>query len=535
MSRGPQARLPGRLDLLVAVGLLVLAAAVRVPALGASSLWRDDAWQALAVRATSPADLATYGLTSPGFAALLAVVLRLPGRVEVLGPAVPFALGCLLPPALHLVARRLGASTWGGAGAGVLLALSSAAAIYSTRTKPYTLDACLLLGVLLLAGLVLREPSTRRWRALLGVVALGALVSAQALLAGGCAVLLCLLRPASRRALGREWPLLAVPLVAAAVAYASYVRRSTGNVLLREWWGREGGYTERTLTGLWAAWQRLLPGLLPAGREPVPPWHADPVTLEHVAGAALVVLTAAAVVGVLRGRGWLVALALAPALVALAGSLAERVPFGSRVDVPFYPGLLLVLALATRPSRRTPTTPRTAASAVAAVVALGGVLVLARGTALEVAPSYPDHEFRPLVEALQRDLLPDHRLLVDTYGTYPLAADGLFPFTVERTTETMTGFAVVPDDPERVLISTEPGDPALQLARLAQVVEQGSAVWLVETDTGAKFDDEQYLRVGGTDRTRYAEVLRTGGAYELCRQQDWPAARLTLWQPRGRC
>ena len=55
---------------------------------------------------------------------------------------------------------------------------------------------------------------------------------------------------------------------------------------------------------------------------------------------------------------------------------------------------------------------------------LAGVLVLARGTALEVAPSYPDHEFRSLVEALQRDLRPDDRLLVDTYGTYPLAAYG---------------------------------------------------------------------------------------------------------------
>lgn len=510
----------------------MLAAAVRAPALGPPSLWRDDAWQTLAVRATSPADLATYGLTSPGFAGVLALVLRLPGRVEVLGPAVPFVLGCLLPAALHLVARRLGASAWGAAGAGVLLALSSAAAIYSTRTKPYTLDACLLLVVLLLAGLVLQEPTWQRWRALLVAVAVGALVSAQALLAGGGAVLLCLLRPAARRALGRQWPLLALPLAAAGLAYAWYVRRSTGNVLLREWWGREGFYTEPTPDGLWAAWQRLLPGLLPVGREPVPPWHSDPATLEQVAVAALVVLAAAAVVGVLRGRGWLVALALAPALVALAGSLVDRVPFGTRVDVPFYAGLLLVLALATRPSRRTASTPLVAGSAV---VALAGVLVLARGTALEVAPSYPDHQFRQLVETLRRDLLPEDRLLVDTYGTYPVAAYDLFPFTVERTTRTMTGFAVVPDDPERVLVSTEPGDPVLQLARLARVVEQGDAVWLVETDTGAQFDDEQYLRVGGPDRTTYAQVLRTGGAYELCRQQDWPAARLTLWRPRGRC
>lgn len=526
-----------RTDRLVALGLLVLAAAVRLPAFAPPSLWRDDAWQVLAGRASSLTDLSTYGLTSPGFAAMLALVLRLPGRVEPLGQVVPLVFGCLAPPVLHLAARRLGASVWGAAAAGSLLAVSSAAAVYSTRIKPYTFDALLELGVLLLAGLVLQHPSLRRWCVLLVAVSVAALASAQGLIAGGVAVALCLLRPASRRCLGRHWPLLVLPVTAAAVAWVWYVRQSTGNVLLGAWWREQGAYPTPTWAGLWDAWRRLLVGLLPGGR-PEHPWHADPDTAELVTALALGVLLAAVGVAVLRGRGWLVAVALAPALVALAGSFAGRIPFGTRVDIPFYPGLLLALALATRPGRSWRSGPRRRALArgLAAGACLVVVLPLAWGAARQVAPSYPDDHFRQLVEALQRQRLPDDRVLVDTYGTYPIAAYRLVPFRVERTLETYTGFRVVPHDPDRLLLSTEPGDVGLQLTRLARVVEERQPLWVVETGMPqVAAGDPQYLSHGGPDNTVYTRALRLSGSYELCRQQDWPGARLTLWKPRGTC
>src|SRR5215813_3880416 len=99
-------------------GLVGIAILLRVGALAPHSLWRDDAWQTLVIKAENWQQVARMGLTGPGFAIFLAVWLGAIGFSSLAAQIVPFVAGIAGPSFVFLLARRLGLQLEGSLAAG---------------------------------------------------------------------------------------------------------------------------------------------------------------------------------------------------------------------------------------------------------------------------------------------------------------------------------------------------------------------------------------------------------------------------------
>ena len=144
------------------VALLGTSVVLRVGGLGPTSLWRDDAWQALVARTDSWSDIVRIGQTPPGFSLLLWLWLTLTGLSSLAAQALPFVAGVAAAPFVYLLAARAGFGTAGAVSAGVGLAASPLHVVYSTRVKPFTLDSDISMLLTLLGIRVLDEPARRR-------------------------------------------------------------------------------------------------------------------------------------------------------------------------------------------------------------------------------------------------------------------------------------------------------------------------------------------------------------------------------------
>src|SRR5262249_7205936 len=127
-------------------------------------------------------DVARMGQAAPGFSVLLKLWLSLTGLSSMAAQTLPFAAGVAAAPLAYLVARRIGFDAAGAAAAGVTLAVSRRHSIFSTRVKPFTLDADVTLLLILLGFLVLVQPRrASRWAMLVGVGTLVTVLSASTL------------------------------------------------------------------------------------------------------------------------------------------------------------------------------------------------------------------------------------------------------------------------------------------------------------------------------------------------------------------
>lgn len=516
---------PISLHLLLAALLTLLAAVIRMTALNPSTLFVDDSWQSLVDHAHSPSEFLLYALTSPGFTLALDGVQALPGRLELLAQLVAFVAGCLLAGGVYLAACKLGATTLGALLAGALLTFSNAAAVYSDRVKPYTFDALTCLLVLLAAGLVLQTPSRRHWLGLLVLSTLAPLASGQALIISGTSVAVCLLAPGSRAVLrGRVRLVLIGPLLAAALAWFGYLARSTGNQPLQNFWRSQGAYIDVSWGGVGSTLTGFFTNLLPAGTSS---WQWYTSSGSRVTVVALATfLTLLLIVRAARRSGWLVLLLLAPLVVSILGSVAGKIPFGVRVDIPLYPGFAMVLALGVPPVPRLVALRRSVVGGLAVVA-----LLLTAATADAVSTSYSLHDYAPLVLALKQAREPGTPVFSDGNSTYPLYRYGISSFRVVPDPKNFTGFKILPDD-KTVLTGGQPTrtDQSRRLTKLRQSL---TPIWLVEYVRAVPGHPSQ--ADPRPHPTRYSLALAKDAHYDLCRRQEWSGARLTLWKPRGTC
>ena len=95
-------------DIVLCLALSLIAIVLRAGPLGPWSLWRDDAWQALAARAGTWAQAARIGQTAPGFSVLLSFWLMLTGFSSLAAQALPFVAGVAGAPFAYLLAKRCG-------------------------------------------------------------------------------------------------------------------------------------------------------------------------------------------------------------------------------------------------------------------------------------------------------------------------------------------------------------------------------------------------------------------------------------------
>lgn len=405
---------------LVVVTLLLYGLALGFERLGPSSLWLDDAWQALVVEADGPGELMLVGVTAPGFAWLLSGWLAVFGFSETTAQALPFVLGLLAPVGLYLVtvSRLRPPAALVGA---ILLASAPVHVTYATRVKPFTLSSFCAVGLIGLGLAVVDDPrSRRRWWGL-------ALVSAAAVVASAftapiaaaafAAGLLAAIRTNGRSA----WRWVVGPAAAfgvfAAVWWFAVVRVAVTDALHDYWSARyvsfDGGMVDglRQLGGNTAA---FLKGFLPF---PTP-----------------VVVALFVVAGILVVRRGLPSLSLAggPIVIAVLLGLLALAPLGGgRTDIYLYPCLALLLAIAVDRF------PGTALGASAFMAAALAIAVLAN---VRPASPYPQEDVRPLVSVLERSVGPGEGILVYSPGIPAFALYTTWPVELVRGGTTAKGF-----------------------------------------------------------------------------------------------
>lgn len=240
-------------------GLTILAAMLRVSALSPPSLCRDDAWQALVVRADSWGDVTGMGQAAPGFSVLLKLWLSLTGFSSMAAQTLPFAAGVVAAPFAYLVARRIGLDSAGAAAAGIALAVSRRHTIFSTRVKPFTLDADVTLLRILLCLRVLDKPRAAcRWMVLVGTGMLATVLSASTLpvvLGTALATTVAVVRSGSASALAVAS--FCIQALFVGLWWTVWLRPETNNPWLRKFWASSFMPLDRGIAaaGGFALWQ----------------------------------------------------------------------------------------------------------------------------------------------------------------------------------------------------------------------------------------------------------------------------------------
>jgi hypothetical protein len=425
--------------------LAVYGVVTRIGSLTSDTLYQDDAWIALASKASGFQDIRRVGMTAPGFGFSLRAWLGAVGFSSEHARLLPFALGILLAPLVFVVARLMGQRLVAALLGATVLVTSPALATYSLRAKQYAGEAVLATVLIGLGWLVVQSPrSWRRWVALTAVaIAAGlfsfplVLVAAGGFVAGTVARLL----DDGWRSLWRA-PALAMGLVfglACLVEYRVFVVPATTSSLDFFWreYSPTYGYgpelyrtTDWKDLGLVGNLLRLLASLFDkafVGRGGL--W---------LAGFAV----ASVVVAWRRPRA--VLLVGVPVLLAIAGSFAHKVPIGGgRTDIYLYVPLTFMFLFAVdevvgRTERTRARAPSLVASGV--VLLLVAVLVL-RPPTPEVGQPVIDDE--PLIAMINEQGAPGDLVVLDRGHQYLFALYTDRPFTTQADPSTLTGFVPV--------------------------------------------------------------------------------------------
>jgi hypothetical protein len=417
-----------RADVAWCIGLTVLAALLRVSALSPPSLWRDDAWQALVVRVDRWDDIARMGQSAPGFSVLLKLWLSLVGFSSMAAQTLPFVAGVGSAPFAYLVARRIGLGTAGATAAGVTLAVSRRHAIFSTRVKPFTLDADVTLLLILLGFLVVAQPGrASRWAMLVGVGILATVLSASTLpvvLGTALVAVVAAIRRGSGTALAGA--ALCILALFVGVWWAVWLRTEASNPWLREFWADSFMPLDRGVAGaVHFTFSHT--------------WHVFTGVSAAVPGdvtGVLVVL--GAVVLALRDRR-LIALILSGPALALVAATLQLAPYGGgRTDIYLYPCCALALgALIDGLSSRLSGRARSIALVLAFALLPVGIKVR----------SYPDADIRAIVDIVQSEARVGDAIIVYPQDGYAYALYSRFPVRMIRSDFSMTGFTAAVDHP----------------------------------------------------------------------------------------
>src|SRR5262249_40526010 len=143
--------------ILVAGALAVYGVVTRIGSLTSDTLYQDDAWIALASKASGFQDIRRVGVTAPGFRLSLRAWLGVGGFSSEHARLLPFALGILLAPLVFVVARLMGQRLVAALLGATMLVTSPTLATYSLRAKQYAGEAVLATVLIGLGWLVVQS------------------------------------------------------------------------------------------------------------------------------------------------------------------------------------------------------------------------------------------------------------------------------------------------------------------------------------------------------------------------------------------
>jgi hypothetical protein len=497
-----------RADVAWCIGLTLLSALLRARALSPPSLWRDDAWQALVVRVDSWGDVARMGQSAPGFSVLLKLWLSLTGFSSLAAQTLPFAAGVVAAPFAYVVARRIGLDTWGAAAAGVTLALSRRHAIFSTRVKPFTLDADVTLPLILLGFRVLAQPGrASRWAMLVGAGMLATVMSASTLpvvLGTALVAVVATVRRGSGKALAGAAFCILMLLVG--VWWAVWLRTEASNPWLREFWADSFMPLDRGVAAaagfpLWHTWNAL------AGVSAAMPGDVTGV---------LVVL--GAVVLARRDRR-LIALILSGPALALVAATLQLAPYGGgRTDIYLYPCFALALgALIDGLSRRLSGRARSIALFLAFAILPVGIKLR----------SYPEADIRGVVDIVQSEARAGDAIIVYPQDGYAYALYSRFPVRMIRSDFSMTGFTTAVDHPGVATLILDPHPDRFPSRRYDLALKRNVEATRSLVD-GTHAPGHVWVVSRGNVTPELAEIFEQAG---LTPGRTWnrPGATLRVW------
>ncbi len=428
-----------RCDGLVLFLLALMPLLLVLPSLSPFSLYRDDAWQALATRVPWSSDLFRVSVTAPGFAAVLRAWCGLTGTSE-LALQVPAVVGGVLgPPVLFLLGRRLGFSRVAAFLAGLLLAVGPTHVAYSARVKPYTLDAVFSVGLIFLALSVVDHPRRAgAWMRLIGFASLSLVFSGSITIVALPVIVVSAVsvgadRWALRRILGGVCFFVGLMSI-----WYFVVLDAPSNEALKEYWAK---YFIPINQGLWQAFFSLLKVtgslLVTAIRKRRSLFGPEMI----VVGAAAAALTAGMLILPWLVSRWAWALLVTPVGLAYALAAAAIAPLGGgRTDLYLMPVILLLLVCPIEwLFRRRPPLGIGAAAAVGMVV-----LVLSLST---WGNTYPGEDLKSLTRAVESKAAPEDRIVVYPETTYMYAFYSKAGIGIQADDLSMTGFTPTSDDP----------------------------------------------------------------------------------------
>jgi hypothetical protein len=449
----------------ILVGGLTVAAAIR-PALflRPHSLWLDDAWPALVVKADSLRDFLLAAGTAPGFALLLRTWLGVVGFTELHAQMLPFVAGVAAPPLLYVVALRRGFAPRPAMIATALLSASAVRATYSTHVKQYSIE--LLIAVLILfvsLGLVDRRSSGRLWFATAGSCVIATVFSGSLAVVAAPRQVVAAQTPIVRRSPHRTRAVvLTVGFAVFALMWWAAIIRPAVNPALVAFW--EGHYIEldgvRALSTTVVGLRRLFFQFVPsAGTAWIP-------AAFFVAGLVRLFQRDRAVASVLG----------LPVVAALALAAAHRAPIGTRTDQYLYAFLALATAIGVDEAislveRASSARRRHAARALAVA------LVLALAAACRSSP-YPLEDVKPIVRRIERTST-DEAVVIYWPTAYAFGLYTRWPIHLVRAAEAANGFTVAVDRPGAHVLPLHSENPEHYRDELAPLIARYRRIWFV--------------------------------------------------------
>jgi hypothetical protein len=431
-----------RYDGAIVILLLGVAWSVRIRGFGTEYLWRDDAWQALVIKVEGLQEFLLVAVSAPGYAATLLAWLGAVGFTPTRAQVPAFVAGVFGPAAFYLIARRLRVSRLAAAAGGVILAISAVHVTYSTRVKPFTLEALIAIGLVILTVRATERGLRQvQWMQLVAACILATIFSAMMVpTAAAC------LTGAAVHALttqGRK-----------VLPQASFWVALYGGFGLAWWWLVLRGVRTEALDVFWeeqfvgsaggfvATGVRLVLRTGSLFRTLVlPPGLSLDGGGAQLLAVAIGVLFVSGTVLAARRSPYLAVLTSGPMLLTVALSLARVVPVGAgRTDIVLYPSLLLTLVLSFEWGLSWLGEHRERLAWSGFALAAGGLTLLA---VLAARPYPPVPDVRPLVqqaEAAGRS--SDLVVVLDGLLTYEIALVTTVEVAVVPSERSMTGFHV---------------------------------------------------------------------------------------------
>jgi uncharacterized membrane protein len=427
---------------------------------------------------------------------------------------IPFVAGVISAGIAYVAGRWSGFGRGPAFVAGILLALSPVAIVYSSRVKHYTVEMVLAVVLIALALRLMGRIDDRRAWIVFAVAVLGATFVSTSLVLYGAAPFLVGVVTAWRRGdrANARW----ITLVASATGttlifwYVGYVRGLT-QAGLTQYWRRyyisiDSGLSQATGQML-AASRRLMGGLTGLG-------DLGNVALDVAAAAMLVAFLLVA-----RRYPHRAVVLIAPFVLAAALAMLKLAPLGGgRTDLYLYPSLVFLLIAGidavSRPRQAQQRWPWVRRHGVWALIAVA-VLVL-EGSRVE-PPTYPRQDVRSLVTVLESRMDADDIVLVYPHTAF---AFGLYsPFEVDiETSKEWQGlpFTVTFPSPEVTVLPYSRDDPDNYRPTIEAATQGHDRVWLISShrskDYGALLEIIGRLGLSLQDRVKSpgAELLLFG-------------------------